>query len=127
MLEIAESKRIYDELICGDILTIFKERQFQADAVIAADVCIYFGDLFSLFSATYQHSKVNGWFVFSCEEGVDDDIFHLTSTGRYQHGKPYVTKILQQTQWQLIHDEAVTLRQQQGKAVLGRVYLCYKK
>lgn len=127
MLAIAHNKKIYAELIEGDLLDILKTRAFAADVLIAADVFIYFGDLSLLLAEAFTQAKTPGWLAFSCEEGPDDDIFHLATTGRYQHPKAYIIKVLAAAGWHLILDQRVTLREQKGQPVLGRVYLCQKK
>jgi predicted TPR repeat methyltransferase len=127
MLAIAQNKKIYNVLIEGDLLDILKTRTFAADVLIAADVFIYFGDLSVLLQQAFTQTKDQGWLAFSCEEGPDDDTFHLATTGRYQHPKAYIIKVLAAAGWHLMLDERVTLREQKGQPVLGRVYLCQKK
>ncbi len=127
MLEKAKAKHSYQELIQGDIPTVLTEHHFNADALIAADVWIYFGDLELLFKQARLQVKNQGWLAFSCEEGEhDDDAFHLAPTGRYQHSKTYIDSLLAKTGWQLVRDVQVSLREQQGKPVAGRLYLCRK-
>ncbi len=127
MLAIARNKKVYQELIEGDLLDILKSRTFAADVLIAADVFIYFGDLSTLLQQAFTQAKAQGWLTFSCEEGPDDDTFHLATTGRYQHPKAYIVKVLVAAGWHLMLEERVTLREQKGQPVLGRVYLCQKK
>lgn len=127
MLAIARKKNIYQELIEGDLVTILKTHSFSADALIAADVFIYFGDLSSLLLHAFSQAKNEGWLAFSCEEGtIADDTFHLATTGRYQHPKAYVVQTLVKAGWHLMQEERVILREQQGQPVIGRVYLCQK-
>ncbi|MCD6045547.1 MAG: hypothetical protein K0R48_710 [Gammaproteobacteria bacterium] len=126
MLAIARNKKIYHELIEGDLLDILSTRLLGADALIAADVFIYFGNLSLLVELAFTQTKAHGFLAFSCEEGADDDTFHLTTTGRYQHPKAYMVKVLTAAGWHLMHDERVILREQRGQPVMGRVYLCQK-
>lgn len=126
MLAIARNKKIYHELIEGDLLDILNTRLFAADALIAADVFIYFGDLSLLLTLAFAQAKAMGWLAFSCEEGADGDTFHLATTGRYQHPKAYMVKVLTAAGWHLTLDERVILREQRGQPVIGRVYLCQK-
>lgn len=127
MLAIARNKKIYHELIEGDLLDIMSTRIFAADVLIAADVFIYFGDLSLLLKLAFRQVKAQGWLAFSCEEGPDDATFHLATTGRYQHSKAYMIKVLTAAGWHLALDQRVTLREQRGQPVLGRVYLCQKQ
>lgn len=127
MLAIAKDKRIYQELIEGDIADILNNHYFHADALIAADVWIYFGDLSPLLQQALKQVKSGGFLAFSCEEGdKDDNAFHLSPTGRYQHGRTYITNLLAATGWHLLADPQAILREQQGVPVVGRLYLCQK-
>ncbi|MBY0377445.1 MAG: tetratricopeptide repeat protein, partial [Gammaproteobacteria bacterium] len=124
MLSIARDKKIYQELIEGDIPEVLETRYFNADALIAADVWIYFGDLSHLLQRALAQVKASGFLAFSCEEGhQDDNVFHLAPTGRYQHGRTYIVNLLAATGWHLVSDSQVTLREQQGAPVVGRLYL----
>ncbi len=125
MLAIARDKKIYDELIQADMLDVFSDRDFKLDALVSGDVFIYWGDLQPLFLALKTALNSGAYLAFSCEE-CKGESFTLSATGRYQHSFHYIQTLLEQTGFTLLTESAVSLRQQQGEAVAGRVYLCQK-
>ena len=87
-----------------------------------ADTLIYFGPLESLFSAAVGALKSRGLLIFTVEE---DDLspagFSLAPSGRYRHGREYLSGILDAAGLDLLALEPVILRQEWGAPVYGLV------
>ncbi len=113
MLQKAREKDVYDNLVCGDIISFLKENN-KFDWAIAADVLGYLGKLETFFAAT-KGIKL----IFTTELTEKDEDFHLQTNGRYQHSIKYVTKLLQLNGYSDIYRENVVLRQEDGCDVLG--------
>jgi predicted TPR repeat methyltransferase len=97
MLELAAKRRLYTSLILGDA----QEALLQAEAgsfqaVVAADVFIYLGELENVFAAVQRVLAAGGVFAFSIE-ALQTGRFQLQPTGRYAHALQYVRTVAQST------------------------------
>lgn len=97
MLEQAQSKQVYDELVKAE-LTAYLQRQPAAfDVIVCADTLCYFGALEDVAVAARSALKTGGQFLFTVEalDGPDPaDGFRLATHGRYTHAQPYVARVL---------------------------------
>jgi predicted TPR repeat methyltransferase len=128
MLLKAESKAIYDDLICADIKTFITQCNLRFDMVVAADVLGYIGKLEELFQAVHCCLKEKGSFAFSIELVQNEaDAFCLQPTGRFKHGQQYIEKLANQCSFSIKHQKLETIRLQQGLPVEGMIFLLSKK
>ncbi len=122
MLAHAKQTGVYDELLHGEISQYLGSRHEAFDLVAIADTLIYFGPLESLFSAAVGALKSRGLLIFTVEE---DDLspagFSLAPSGRYRHGREYLSGILDAAGLDLLALEPVILRQEWGAPVYGLV------
>ncbi len=89
MLEQASLKKVYDQLVCGEIVSQMNHHPDEYDLITAADVLIYLGDLEKVFKAAAHSLKSQGVFAFSIEAS-DQPGFKLLSSGRFAHHPSYV-------------------------------------
>lgn len=68
MLERAVERQCYDSLILGDAEEYLKTCESSIDAIIAADVFIYIGDLLEILKSSYTALQLNGLLIFTVEE-----------------------------------------------------------
>lgn len=122
MLAIANEKKLYDELICTDMLAYLQTTNQQFDMVLAGDAFIYTGDLDQVFANVARILNPDGWFLFNVEAGESDD-YALMPSGRFVHSKAYIDRLLSLYQFHLIEYRPVTLRQQERAPVRGYLYL----
>ncbi len=123
MLAHARRRGVYDELWCIDLIEFLTARETPYDAIVAADVVNYFGDLRHLLRGLRRACTVDGWIVFTTERAGDDVRFRLTPTGRYCHGPRYVCEVLAAEGLE-VHDISVqVLRQELGRPVEGTVII----
>lgn len=121
MLAHARRRGVYDELWCIDLIEFLTARETPYNAIVAADVVNYFGDLRELLSGLRRACAVGGWIVFTTERASDDVRFRLTPTGRYCHGPRYVCDVLAAERL-VVHDISVeVLRHELGRPVEGTV------
>jgi predicted TPR repeat methyltransferase len=92
MLDKAGEKEIYDLLILGDIEGVLANRENVYDAVIAADVFVYLGDLTKTFLSVNSRLRAKGLFAFSVESGTGDG-FQLKPSRRYGHSADYIREL----------------------------------
>jgi predicted TPR repeat methyltransferase len=87
MLAQARSRRVYDDLVQGELVQYLACRAGQFDLLAAADTLIYFGALAPVFVAAAQALRAGGWLIFSVEALPEDDPapHRLLPTGRYAH------------------------------------------
>jgi predicted TPR repeat methyltransferase len=97
MLEHAREKRVYDELVTGE-LTAYLERQSAAfDLIVSADTLVYFGALEDVVKAAAGALRPGGLFVFTLEAASWDTVtvpHNIQTHGRYNHREDYVRRVL---------------------------------
>jgi predicted TPR repeat methyltransferase len=71
MLEKAVDRRCYDSLILGDAEEYLLSCGLTVDAIIAADVFIYIGDLLKIMKASHSALKSKGFLIFTIEELIN--------------------------------------------------------
>lgn len=90
MLDRARARGGYDALIQAEAVAFLDDHPEAFDLVFAADVVIYFGDLFDLFRAVERALRPGGVFVLSTEVGLKP--WTLLSSGRFSHADAYVAR-----------------------------------
>jgi predicted TPR repeat methyltransferase len=95
MLTAAKATQAYDHLECEDIITYLTSSVPQFDMIAAADSFNYFGNLKQLISACFSALRIDGWLVFSLQEGpLDKDSYFLRYDGSYIHSPQYLIEQL---------------------------------
>ncbi len=121
MVEKARARRIYDELMVGEIVAELHKRRGAYDLVAAADVLSYFGDLRALFEAVRGSLPEGGLFVATVEKGSGAR-YQAGKTGRYQHGEPYLRKRAAEAGFVVLSLDEIELRKEENKPVIGYVF-----
>jgi predicted TPR repeat methyltransferase len=122
MLERAATKKVYDELVAGDLVEFLRSRPGAFDAIVSADTLCYFGVLEGFAAAARASLDEGGALVFTVESVVDDTFqagWQLQTHGRYAHRRDYVEKTLHGAGFTLAQIEAVTLREEAKQPVAG--------
>ena len=120
MVEEAEKKQIYDQLVIKDILGFLKKKNNCYDLIIAADVLTYMGDLSDIFKLAYTSGSDGCVFCFSTEK-TNTKGFRLGKTGRFQHSINYLHLTAQQTGWQTLLQVETDLRMEKGVWIPGNL------
>jgi predicted TPR repeat methyltransferase len=120
MLELARQRRIYDDLICGELVEFLQTQAQELDLVVAADVFAYIGDLSRVFDEARNALKRGGLFGFSAEAGEGRD-FVLRPALRYAHSAAYLRKLSQEHGFIVETIESKVLRREDGDDVRGHI------
>ena len=121
MLDIAKKKKIYDELLTGDIYSILEKNVKKYNLFIIADVFIYIGELQDVFSKIKNRSEDGAVVIFSTEHLEEGD-YKLVKQ-RYRHSKNYIEKILKQNNFNFIDFKTEKLRKDKDGYIIGGIYL----
>ena len=122
MLELANEKNVYDELVHTDILDYLANTELCFDYFIATDVLIYVGDLSKLFRLIKSQNKQKGKLAFSTEK-TENEGFHLETSGRYSHSKNYIEGLCKKFDYSISYYSEVALRKEKGTFLTGGLYL----
>jgi predicted TPR repeat methyltransferase len=122
MIAEAQDKKVYDELVPGDVVEELQRRPDSLDLIVAADVMVYFGVLDQFFTAAATALRPGGAFLFSVEAAVDAD-YLLLPTQRFAHSLDYLNRLADSNALALRTTEHATLRQEQGNDVRGYLVL----
>lgn len=130
MLDNAQRKGLYDQLICEDIIHYLNNTQDQFDCITAIEVFEYFGDLTVLFQVITQHLKPNGIFIFSIElmnalinhHNGQEKTFKLQETARFAHHSDYIQHFIQEHHFSIIHQIPMVGRLQDNKPLDSCLY-----
>ena len=122
MLDRAERRGIYDQLVEADLVRYMAHIDIRADLCLAGDVFVYIGDLAPAFRAIAPALAPGGYFAFTTEAGAGPD-WALQRTGRYAHGRDYIEGLARRTGLAVVTVEAATLRTQSDRPVAGDVWL----
>lgn len=121
MVEKARERRLYDELIVGEIVEALQRRKDCYDQIMAADVLSYFGDLRGLLDAARASLHDGGLFVATVEKGVGTR-YQASKTGRYQHGETYLRKRAAEAGFVVLSLDEIELRKEENRPVIGYVF-----
>jgi predicted TPR repeat methyltransferase len=120
MIEKSRERGVYDELTCGDMLDVLRDRSDREryDLIAAADVFIYIGDLTPVFEAAADALRPGGLLAFSVEAGGGDR-YHLQATRRYAHSRPYLEHLARIFGFSIERFDTIAVRTEAGKPLPG--------
>lgn len=126
MLQIAQARGMYDDLLCSDIVASMQGRNADIDLLVAADVFVYIGSLEAVFEASKQALRPGAHLAFSIEadEGAD---FTLLPTRRYAHAIGYIERLAAGHGFALVECERRSVRDNLGQEVPGWVVLLQRE
>ncbi len=122
MLEKANDKQCYDQLIAADFLEFLTDKYTCYDLVIAADVLVYRGELESVFKKVYQALKPAGVFAFNTEINTETD-FMMNPSGRFSHHKNYINNLVKKMCFKIISCKTVKTRLHNKDDLYGYLYI----
>lgn len=119
MLELAQGRNLYDELIKAELVYFLMHCDKQFDIVVSADTLCYFGRLEDVFLGVNRVMQAGGHWVFTVEAHELCDNFKLHLHGRYSHSRQYLEMSLRAAGFQNLEFESVVLRFEHSKPVSG--------
>jgi predicted TPR repeat methyltransferase len=121
MLARAKQRNIYDHFACAEITAFLMESPDSFDVILAADVFIYFGDLFPLKSAITKVLRPNGLLAFSIERTTSAN-HHLLPSGRFAHAVEYIRSVFGAEFIECVCQETI-LRHEANQPVAGNIFV----
>jgi len=126
MLKKAAAAGHYDRLTESDLMEYIRGQSGVYDAIVAADVLCYFGDLQEVFAAATDAIKPGGRFIFTVERMAADTAgnngdYRIIPQGRYTHAEAYVRRIAGETGLMPEFIDHEILRKEMGRPVDGLV------
>lgn len=121
MLAQAREKRVYDELVQGELTAYLRAHAGSFDVIVSADTLVYFGALSDVAAAAAGALRSGGQFLFTVEEWIEGDAaeeFRIETHGRYSHAQAYVHRALAEAGLKA-HLVRAELRMESGAPVAG--------
>jgi predicted TPR repeat methyltransferase len=126
MLEIAAGRGTYAHLEQGELVSVLARiTAGSVQAVLAADVFIYVGDLAAVFAQVARVLASGGLFALSVE-GLEDGDYKLRPTGRYAQSPGYLRMLAAQSGLQERKIERAHIRCEGSSPVEGWIALFAK-
>jgi len=123
MLAHARERRVYDDLVKGELTAYLRESLASFDVIVSADTLVYFGPLGEVVAAAAGALRGGGRLIFTLEEWIgaaDDAEYTINPHGRYSHARRYVERVLAAANLQPEIADA-DLRLEAGTPVAGLV------
>ena len=122
MIAAARARRVYDELILGDMMPVLHEHSSSFDLILAGDLFLYVGELDALFHAVAAALRPGGLFACSIESSDGQEIL-LRPTRRFAHSLDYVRRLANAAGLQERSAREVILRKDGDAPIPGRVVI----
>jgi predicted TPR repeat methyltransferase len=119
MLDEARARGLYDTLHHADIATHLARTEQRHDLLVAADVCIYLGDLAPLMAGARRVLQPGGLLALSLEAADDSVSFTLRPSARYAHSARYLRALAAEHGLQVLQLQPGPLRTEQRQPVPG--------
>ncbi len=129
MLDKAQQRGLYDELIVAELTEYMSGSWQRYDLIICVDTLCYFGGLLPAFRAAAAALRTGGRFACSLEhadEGSAETGFRLNANGRYSHTERYVRQALAESGLTVRSIDHGHLRKEAGNPVRGLVLVAGK-
>jgi len=97
MLEQAQERNVYDELVKGELTAYLRDHKEAFDLIVSADTLVYFGALEDVIAAAAASLRPGGSLMFTLEEATESEVtsdYRIGPHGRYAHARAYVDQLL---------------------------------
>jgi predicted TPR repeat methyltransferase len=127
MVARARALGLYDELAVADLVAWLgnPDQAGGFDAIVAADVLVYFGDLTQPLAAAAHALRRGGVLVFSTERGGGPDGYALQPSGRFSHDPRYVARVAAEAGFEELESTELSYRVERGEPV-GSTLVCLR-
>jgi predicted TPR repeat methyltransferase len=122
MLDRARQRGVYDALTAGEISAHLMDLTHQYDVLLAGDVLAYFGRLSGLFRGIVRAAREGALFAFSVEAQPRSG-YRLTPSGRYAHGRRYISRLAAAAGLREVSVTREQLRYEYGEPVMGDIWV----
>ena len=126
MLEAADGKEIFDEMFLADASGFLDSAEDDRwDLIAATDMLPYLGGLESLFDGVKAHLEPGGVFGFSSEtlpdEAFEGRDYRVGPHQRFAHRLSYLKDLLAKRHFEVLSDEMIVVRYDEGDPVPGHL------
>jgi predicted TPR repeat methyltransferase len=122
MLEHAQRRGGYNELVTAELAEFMRSRPRAFDAIVCADTLVYFGDLAEPLAAASAALRGRAPLVFTVEALPGNVAEHrLEISGRYSHSDDYLQRVVRDSGFEVVSIQPHTLREERGAEVAGYV------
>ncbi|MEZ6079616.1 MAG: tetratricopeptide repeat protein [Pirellulaceae bacterium] len=122
MLDVAERRTLYDELIESELGLYLSHHTAEFDLIASADTFGYFGDLATLLQMAHSALRSGGLLLATLEVGniSPEQGYHLQSSGRYCHNREYVRLCCETAGFTIrsLHDDTLRIEAEQAVPVV---------
>ncbi len=87
LIDIARKKKIYHELVCGDLVQAMEERADRFDLVTCCGALYFLADLTGFFAAAAPRLAPGGVLAFTLDPCSDQFDVTMTAEGEYAHSR----------------------------------------
>ncbi|MDO8391642.1 MAG: methyltransferase domain-containing protein [Actinomycetota bacterium] len=121
MLQKADERGCYDELLAGDLVEFLTARPGMFDVLVSADTLNYLGELQPALSAARAALRTGGVVLFTLERGTDLPAsgYRLRESGRFEHDPVALRARLVSVGFGAITIEECVLRREGTADVVG--------
>lgn len=120
MLDAARRTQAYDHLECAELCGYLAQLDSRFDAVVAADVLVYLGDLDPVFAGASRALQLNGVIAVSTE-ATGANGYELQPSGRYAHSEAYLRDTAARHGFDLLSLHRDTLRRDRAGDIEGHI------
>jgi predicted TPR repeat methyltransferase len=120
MLTEASRRGLYDELVAEELTAFLRRHPARFDAVVAADVLMYFGDLTEAITLMAESLRPAGLIAFSVERAESARV--LQTSGRYAHTEEDVRAVAERMGLEL-QMQPTDLRMEFNRPVPGLLFI----
>lgn len=122
MLERTDARGVYGDLYVAEAVTFLAEwDEAPFDVILATDVWPYLGDLAPFAAAAARCLTPNGLVVASTERAEEG--WRVTTTQRFAHAPAYVHATHAAAGFEVIAEEEITVRLEEGVPVPGDLFV----
>lgn len=128
MLDVAERRTLYDELIESELGLYLSHHPAAFDLIASADTFGYFGDLTRLLPMAHSALRSGGFLLATLEVGniSPEPGYHLQSSGRYCHNREYITLCCETAGFTIrsLNDDTLRIEAEQAVPVVVLMAQC---
>lgn len=122
MLEMADARRVYDDLYVGEAIRFLSEwDEAPFDLIVAAELWPYLGDLAPFAAASFAALAPGGHVIASSER--DETEWSVSRYQRFKHASDYVRQVLNAAGFEVLEIEPIIVRYEDGEPVHGDLVL----
>jgi predicted TPR repeat methyltransferase/cytochrome c-type biogenesis protein CcmH/NrfG len=119
MVAKARERKVYDRVEVAELVEAMERSPARWDALVAADVLVYLGDLAPTYEAAAKALRPGGVFVFTVEAGDGERYRMGRRSRRYQHAESYLRHLAGIYGFTISSLTRDTLRTDAGQPVAG--------